>query len=155
MIKPKKIYQMILIIKMVKRKENLDLRDHPVLVYQAVVVKVKAVMIQTINTDIENMTKLNQNHWTKKLKQIVSKENGDHVLETDQSVVGHVQDTEVIHVQDTMIEGLHIVIDQDVVDHQYHVMEVLESIRTNVIVHLVQMNQEVLNIGTDDNILVK
>lgn len=53
---------MILIIKMVKRKENLDLRDHPVLVYQAVVVKVKAVMIQTINTDIENMTKLNQNH---------------------------------------------------------------------------------------------
>lgn len=85
----------------------------------------------------------------------MSKENGDHVLETDQSVVGHVQDTEVIHVQDTMIEGLHIVIDQDVVDHQYHVMEVLESIRTNVIVHLVQMNQEVLNIGTDDNILVK
>lgn len=91
----------------------------------------------------------------------MSKENEDHVLETEvdhireQSVVGHVLDIEVIHVQDTMKGDLHIVIDQDVVDHHYHVMEVLESIRTNVIVHLVQMNQEVLNIGTDDNILVK
>jgi hypothetical protein len=42
-----------------------------------------------------------------------------------------------------MIEDLHIVIDQDAVDHQCHVMEVPESIKADVIVLLVQMNQEV------------
>lgn len=54
-----------------------------------------------------------------------------------------------------MIEDLHIVIDQGAVDHQYHVTEVPESIKANVIVLLVQMNQEILNTGIDDNILVK
>lgn len=137
---------------MVKKKRNLNLKDRLVLVYQAVVVKVKKVMILTVNTDIRKLTKLNQNPPTKNIKQLVSKEKDDRVLEIK---VDHVQDIEVIHVQDTMIEDLHIAIDQDVVDHQYHVMEVLESIRTNVIVHLVQMNQEVLKTGTGDNIMVK
>lgn len=96
---------------------------------------------------------------------IVRNENEDHVLEIevdhiqDQNVVDHVQDIEVglildigvTHIQD-MIEDLHIVIDQDEVDHQRHVMEVLESIKANVIVLPVQMNQEVLSIVIDVNI---
>lgn len=53
-----------------------------------------------------------------------------------------------------MIEDLHIVvIDRDVVDHHYQDMG--ENIKVNVIVLLVQMSQEVLNIGTDVNIQVK
>lgn len=96
---------------------------------------------------------------------IVRNENEDHVLEIevdhiqDQNVVDHVQDIEVglildigvTHIQD-MIEDLHIVIDQDEVDHQRHVMEVPESIKANVIVLPVQMNQEVLSIVIDVNI---
>lgn len=54
-----------------------------------------------------------------------------------------------------MIEDLLIVIDQGAVDHQFHVMEVPGSIKANVIVRLVPMNQEILNTDIDDNILVK
>lgn len=55
-----------------------------------------------------------------------------------------------------MMEELLVVIDQDVaVDHQHHDVGVPESIKASVIVLLVQMNQEVLNIVTDDNNLVK
>lgn len=92
-------------------------------------------------------------------------ENEDHVLEIevdrirDQNVVDHVQDIEVGHILDLgvthtqdMIEDLHIVIDQDAVDHQCRVMEVPENIKANVIVLPVLMNQEVLSIVIDVNI---
>lgn len=142
---------MILILKMGKRKRNLNLKDLPVLVYQAVALKVE-VMILIVNTVIKKLINLNQNLRTKKVKQKVLNENEDHVLE-----VNHIQDQNVAgHVQDIMIEDLLIVIDQDaVVDHQFHAMEGPKSIKTNEIVLLVQMNQEVLNIVIDDNNLVK
>lgn len=144
-----------------KKKRNLNLRDLPVLVNQvAVVVKVRRVMILTANTVIGKTTKLNQNIQTKNIKQKVLNGNGGHGPEIevdhiqDWSVVGHVPGIGVIHVQD-IIDDLRTVINQDVVGHLFHVMEVPESIKANVIVHLVQMNQEVLNIGIGDNILVK
>jgi len=144
-----------------KRKRNLSIKGHPVLVYRVVVVKVRKVMILTVNTAIEEMIKLNQNIRTKKLNLIMLNGNEDHDLEIgvnhtqDQSVVGHIPDTEVIHIQDIMIDDLHIIIELDVVDHLYHVKEVPENIKANVIVLLVQMNQEVLNTTIDDNIIVK
>jgi len=54
-----------------------------------------------------------------------------------------------------MIKDLHIVLDQDEVDHHFHVSHILESIKANDIVLLVLMNQEVINAGIDDNVLVK
>lgn len=53
-----------------KKKRNLNLGDLPVLVRQAVVLKVRKVMIQTVNTVIRKPRKLNQNLRTKKVKQI-------------------------------------------------------------------------------------
>jgi len=144
-----------------KRKRNLSIKGHPVLVYRVVVVKVRKVMILTVNTAIEKMIKLNQNIRTKKLNLIMLNGNEDHDLEIgvnhtqDQSVVGRIPDTEVIHIQDIMIDDLHIIIELDVVDHLYHVKVVPENIKANVIVLLVQMNQEVLNTTIDDNIIVK
>jgi len=54
-----------------------------------------------------------------------------------------------------MIEDLHIGLDQDEVDLHYLVIHIPESTKPNEIVLLVQMNQEVKNTGTDDNMLVK
>lgn len=161
LIKIKKNCLTIWILRMDKRKRNLNLRDLPVLVNQvAVVVKVRRVMILTANTVIEKTTKLNRNIWTKNINQKVLNGNEGHGLEIEvdhiqgQSAVGHVPGIGVIHVQD-IIDDLRTVINQDAVGHLFHVMEVPESIKANVIVHLVQMNQEVLNIGIGDNILVK
>lgn len=168
-IKRKKIYLVIWVLKMDKRKRSLNLRGHLVLVQLAVVMKVRRVMILTVNTVIRKTPNQNQNPWTKKINQIMWNENENLVLEIEVdhiqslNVVGHVQDIGVTHVQDigvahvldVMIEDLRIVIDQDIVDHLYHVMEVTESIKANVTVLLVQMNQEVLNTGTDDNIWSK
>lgn len=144
-----------------KKKRNLNPRGLPVLAKQvAVVVKVRRVMILMANTVIEKITKLNRNIRTKNIKPIVLNGNEgldleikvDHIQ--DQNVVGHGPGTGVIHVQD-MINDLHTVINQDAAGHLFHVMEVPKSIKANVIVLLVQMNQEVLNISTGDNILVK
>lgn len=160
MIKLKKNGLVTQTLKMDKRKKNLNPKDLPVLVHLAVVVKAKKVMILTINTVIKKMIKLNQNHRTKKIKQIVLKENEDRALEIgvdhyrDQSVVGPVQGIGVTRIQGVMIENLLVAIDQDAADHQCHVMEVPESIKASVIVLLVQMNQEALNIDISDNILV-
>jgi len=54
-----------------------------------------------------------------------------------------------------MIEDLHIVIDQEEVDHHHRIIHILKSTKANEIVLLVQMNQEVKNTATDDNVLVK
>lgn len=54
-----------------------------------------------------------------------------------------------------MIKDLLIVLDQDEVDHHFPVSHILESIKANDIVLLVLMNQEVINTGIDDNVLVK
>jgi len=58
---------------MAKKKRNLNPKDRQVLVRQgqAVVVLVRRAIILTINTAIKKTIKLNQNHRTKKLKQIV------------------------------------------------------------------------------------
>lgn len=80
--------------------------------------------------------------------------NEDHVLETgadhflDQNgIVGHIRD-----VMNTGDHHMAVITDQDVVDRLYRAMEVSESIRANVIVLLVQMNQGVLNTDTGDEI---
>lgn len=52
------------------RRRNLK-DNHPVLVIQAVVVKVKLVMIQTVNTVIKKVKRINLSLRTKKVKQIV------------------------------------------------------------------------------------
>lgn len=141
-----------------KRKRNPSLRDHPVLVFQVVVVKKVTLRV---NTAIKKTAKLNQSIWVKNINQIVWNVNEDHVLEIEvdhiqgQNVVGRVLDIGVIHVQDIMIDDLHLVIDQDAVGRQYHVMEVLKNIKASAIVLLVPTNQKVLNTGTDDNIFIK
>lgn len=61
MIKPKKNLLMIQILKMDKKKRNQNQRDLQVLVFQAVVVKVKRVMREIINIATRKMIKLKQN----------------------------------------------------------------------------------------------
>lgn len=143
-----------------KRKRNLNPKDHQVLVRQAVVAIVPRAIVLTINTAIKKRIKLNQNLRTKKLKQIVLKENEDRVLETevdliqDQSVVHRIQDIGVGLIQG-MIEDLHIVLDRDNIDLRCRVVHIPKSIKANEIVLLAQMIRGVINTGTDDNILVK
>jgi len=71
MTKSKKKYPMIWILKMDKKKRNLNLGDRQVLIHQAVVVLVRRAIVPIIKTEIRKAIKLNPNLQTTKLKQKV------------------------------------------------------------------------------------